>query len=405
MEKVKTNRQKRQKKGGDIDEPLTPQDALTPQPEAPLTPQAPSTPQPLITSQPATPQPILIAHAPSPQPLLTPQAPSPQPILSPQATIITPQIPVGLQTFMLENPMAAFTAQVAAAFNMTSPTPVIHTLPSTSTTIPVQNSTQLITADSNNLLSAMKLAKIPSSYESLNHNTEFVRRLTREESAVLTELEQVYDLSFTVDLEPLVHIKQLDPSLNQLVNQSSITVLRIIKFAKRLEEFVRLPQECQIGILKGTWIHILLLRSVSLYDCERDVWVTPKGDIPTEILKNATGYIHLHDSHVNYCKSLKSLVGDDLIIVIILLVTVLFSPEGPHVNVREVISNIQDKYLLLLKHYLESKYSFIHAADMYPSLMSKMKELKELAESHGKYLLDINPREIEPIMLEILDLK
>ena len=52
----------------------------------------------------------------------------------------------------------------------------------------------------------------------------------------------MYDLSFTVDLEPLIHIKQLDPSLNQLVNQSSITVLRLIKFAKRLEEFVRLSQ-------------------------------------------------------------------------------------------------------------------------------------------------------------------
>jgi len=96
---------------------------------------------------------------------------------------------------------------------------------------------------------------------------------------------QVYDLSFTVDLEPLVHIRQLDPSLNQLVNQSSITVLRLIKFAKRLDEFARLPQVCQIGILKGCWIHILLLRSVSLYDCHRDVWVTPRGDIPTEILK------------------------------------------------------------------------------------------------------------------------
>jgi len=95
----------------------------------------------------------------------------------------------------------------------------------------------------------------------------------------------VYDLSFTVDLEPLVHIRQLDPSLNQLINQSSITVLRLIKFAKRLDEFARLPQASQIGILKGCWIHILLLRSMSLYDCQRDVWVTPRGDIPTEILK------------------------------------------------------------------------------------------------------------------------
>jgi hypothetical protein len=226
-----------------------------------------------------------------------------------------------------------------------------------------------------------------------------------EESSMLQELMQVYDLSFTIDLEPLIHIKQVDPSLNQLVNQSSVTVLRIIKFAKRLEEFVRLPQECQIGILKGCWINILLLRSVSVYDSERDTWLTPRGQIPTDILKNATGFDKLHDDHVKYCKSIKSIIKDDLTIVVLLIVIVLFAPEGPHVVTRELVSNIQDKYIVLLKHYLESKYMYARSAEMFPQLMSKMKELKELAEDHGKYLLDVNPSEIEPIMLEILDLK
>lgn len=232
-----------------------------------------------------------------------------------------------------------------------------------------------------------------------------LRRLTAEETHMLHELNQVYDLSFTVDLEPLIHIKQLNPSLNQLVNQSSITVLRLIKFAKRLEEFVRLSQECQISILKGCWMHMLLLRSVSLYDCERDVWVTPRGDIPTEILKNATGYVQLHDDHIQYCKSIKSIIGNDLTIVVILLVLVLFAPEGAHVVMRDLVSNIQDRYLVLLKHYLEAKYTYLRTADMFPQLLNKIRELNMLAEVHGKMMLEINPEEIEPIMLEILDIK
>jgi len=65
---------------------------------------------------------------------------------------------------------------------------------------------------------------------------------------------------------------------------------------------------------------MLLLRSVSLYDVDRDVWVTPRGDIPTEILKNATGYVQLHDDHIRYCQSMKSLIGNDLTIVVILQV-------------------------------------------------------------------------------------
>ena len=268
-------------------------------------------------------------------------------------------------------------------------------------------SPQAVSADplpeTNNMLA---FCKFTSMVESTDGNVDDIERLlTMEENKMIQELVDFYDLSFTVDLEPLIHIKQIDPSLNQLVNQSSITVLRIIKFSKRLDEFARLSQECQIGILKGTWIHILLLRSVSLYDSVRDVWVTPKGDIPTEILKNATGYVQLHDDHVNYCKSFKSLIGDDLTIIVILLVIVLFSPEGVHVVTRRIVANVQDKYLVLLKHYLESNYGYGRAAQIFPDLMAKLKELKELAEVHSKYLLDLNPSDVEPIMLEILDLK
>ncbi len=232
-----------------------------------------------------------------------------------------------------------------------------------------------------------------------------IRKLTPEETAILTELQQVYELSFIVDLEPLIHINHADPNLNQLVNQSSITVLRIIKFAKRLEEFTKLPQECQIGILKWTWIHILMLRSISLYDIDRDVWVTPKGKIPSGILKNATGFVQLHHELVTFSKAFKTIIQNDLPIVIMLSAIILFSPEGPHVIFRDVVSNIQDKYLLLLKHYLEARYSYSRAADMYPQLIYKIKELKELCEDQGKVLLHVDPSEIEPIMLEILDLK
>lgn len=260
-----------------------------------------------------------------------------------------------------------------------------------------------------NLLTLSRLISSgESSFSSLPTATVdslLLRRLTAEETHMLHELNQVYDLSFTVDLEPLIHIKQLNPSLNQLVNQSSITVLRLIKFAKRLEEFVRLSQECQISILKGCWMHMLLLRSVSLYDCDRDVWVTPRGDIPTEILKNATGYVQLHDDHIQYCKSIKSIIGNDLTIVVILLALVLFAPEGTHIVMRDLVSNIQDRYLVLLKHYLEAKYTYLRTAEMFPQLLNKIHELNTLAKVHGKILLEINPEEIEPIMLEILDLK
>jgi len=129
------------------------------------------------------------------------------------------------------------------------------------------------------------------------------------------------------------------------------------------------------------------------------------GCVVLFVMQNATGFVQLHDDHVRYCMSFKSIIGDDLTVVVLLIVIVLFSPEGPHTVTRELVSNIQDRYLILLKHYLESRYTYVRAAVMFPELMSKMKELKEFANDHGKCLVDINPHEIEPIMLEILDLK
>jgi hypothetical protein len=91
--------------------------------------------------------------------------------------------------------------------------------------------------------------------------------------------------------------------------------------------------------------------------------------------------------------------------MVLFQVLVLFSPDGPHVIMRELISNIQDRYLILLKHYLEAKYTYSKTSEMFPLLMTKMRELNALAEVHSRILLDVNPQEIEPIMLEILDLK
>ena len=61
--------------------------------------------------------------------------------------------------------------------------------------------------------------------------------------------------------------------------------------------------------------------------------------------------------------------------------------------------------MVLLKHYLEAKYTYARAADMFPALVGKLRELSALGDMHLHMLLDVDPLEIEPIMLEILDLR
>ncbi|CAH1783775.1 unnamed protein product [Owenia fusiformis] len=235
--------------------------------------------------------------------------------------------------------------------------------------------------------------------------TNQTRQLTTAETAILIELETIYEATispFAAD-SPITVEDSL--TINNLVNVCDNTVRRLIKFAKRFDDFVRLNQDTQIKLLKGAVLNALLLRSVSAYDPDRDVWLTPSGEVPTAILKAATSYYKLHDEHVAYCKSMKELLQDDVRIIIILLVISLFSPECPFVSCREEVSNIQDRYVVLLKHYLEANYSYQHAKCMFPQVLLKLGELKQLGERHAKVLLEVDPKEIEPLMLEIFDLK
>ena len=92
---------------------------------------------------------------------------------------------------------AAYTIPTAAAANTVTPAPTQITLE-----IPAGST------ESVNLLSLSRFVKTTENFN-VPMDSYLVRRLTVEESQMLQELMQIYDLSFTVDLEPLVHIKQV----------------------------------------------------------------------------------------------------------------------------------------------------------------------------------------------------
>jgi nuclear receptor subfamily 1 group I len=83
----------------------------------------------------------------------------------------------------------------------------------------------------------------------------------------------------------------------------------------------------------------------------------------------------------------------------------IFSPDGHGLVDRELMSNLQDKYVSLLKHYLEAKFSFEFAQEYFVAILSMQAELKALSDQHSRILLQVNPSQIEPLMLEVLNLK
>ena len=239
----------------------------------------------------------------------------------------------------------------------------------------------------------------------VNEGTDVGRQLTPEELSVLNKVASSYETSFMIDIDPPSALNRVNPDLNQLVNQSTVTVLKQIKFAKQIEDFSQLPQDVQIAMLKSSVVQVLFIRSIALYDEGSDAWLTAKGVIPTTILKSGTGFEDLHKEHILMCKSFKALVKNDQMLISLMVILTLFNPQGAAVSCKDLLANLQDKYLILTKHYIEAKYSYAVATSMFTDLLLRMRDLRGISEKHGRVLLDVNPMQVEPIMLEILDLK
>ncbi|XP_076466804.1 nuclear receptor subfamily 1 group I member 3-like [Babylonia areolata] len=231
------------------------------------------------------------------------------------------------------------------------------------------------------------------------------RQLTEEEQQLLSDIAVSYETTVAALPEADFGKPENYQTANDLVNNTEICVRQLIKFVKRLDDFRLLSQEDQITSLKGAIMKSQLLRSVAFYIMERDAWLTQKGEIPTSILSEATGLASLHNLHVSYCRTLKSIVLNNFTLYALMQVMLIFHPDSIKQVDRELMSNLQDKYICLLKHYLEAEYSFMFAQEYFVAVLGKMSELKSLSDKHSQILLQVNPNQVEPLMLEVLNLK
>ncbi|XP_045190621.2 nuclear hormone receptor HR96-like [Mercenaria mercenaria] len=192
---------------------------------------------------------------------------------------------------------------------------------------------------------------------------------------------------------------------NDLINNSTVAVKRLIKFIKRLEDFYQLNKDDQIAALKACVLSSIILRSSCFYSTKRDSWITGTGEISTSILKKSTGYSELYEIHTNFCRSLKELIGDDKILFALVQVICIFSPECNEIREKGKMSSVQDKYIILLKHYLEWEFSYPVAKHVFAKLLAIIADMKRISDAHNAIILQANPSDIEPLMLEVLDLK
>ena len=66
---------------------------------------------------------------------------------------------------------------------------------------------------------------------------------------------------------------------------------------------------------------------------------------------------------------------------------------------------LQNSYYYLLRRYLESIYPGCEAKSMFLKLIQKISELHRLNDEVVGVYLNVNPASVEPLLIELFDLK
>lgn len=197
-------------------------------------------------------------------------------------------------------------------------------------------------------------------------------------------------------------------SLINIINLTEIAIRRLIKMSKRISAFKSLCQEDQIALLKGGCTEMMILRSVCAYDPDKDSWKIQQDhdrfkNIKLKVLKAAPG--NVYEEHKRFILAFQPEWRRDHNIIFLLSAITLFNHERPNIIHADAIKHEQCSYLYLLKRYLECKYGGCEGRTVYHRLLERINHLHILSENHIRVFLEVNPQEVEPLLIEIFDLK
>lgn len=231
--------------------------------------------------------------------------------------------------------------------------------------------------------------------------------LTSVEAADIQELMSAYHNSLQVNIDK--HVSRDQASFLDLINIAELSIRRVIAMAKQITAFKSLTQSDQICLLKGGSIELLIIRSVITFDKDKQHFLDPVDQVETkamniEQLRHAEIGTGLFDEHMKFIRSIAiDLLAEETSLILLLMIS-LFSPDRPGLTEKDVVARQQERYSLLLRKFLMSRHPLVIARVIFPKLLMKLTDLRNLNEGHSQVLLNVDPDFIQPLMKEVLDL-
>ncbi|ENN79145.1 hypothetical protein D910_06423 [Dendroctonus ponderosae] len=303
--------------------------------------------------------------------------------------------------------------------------------PSTDLKVPCENVADVIknverlNSHNNNPIESILSEAIKLEYDAYStraQNSLHSRELNEAEKAKLNELILANKALLTPVEEELSLIgnefkdvvqnqagkQQTDPALLDVINLTAIGIRRLIKMAKKINAFKNMCQEDQVALLKGGCTEIMMIISARRYDPTKNTWkvipsIQESLNVNVNVLKLAKG--NAYQELERFIRTFDPKWRSDENIILILCAIVLFTPDRPRVIHEDVVKLEQNSYYYLLRRYLESIYVGCEAKSIFLKLIQKIMELHKVNEELINVLLDVNPSQIEPLLIEIFDLK
>ena len=218
--------------------------------------------------------------------------------------------------------------------------------------------------------------------DQLPSDPQMYRRLTEEERVLLTCLTAAYEDTVLARLQGRQRSVMLHASnytFRDYMTECEDQVRHVVSFVQRLADFLSLCLEDRIACFKASIGSVLTLRQCYHFVEERNTWLMEKGEMTLDLCKKLFPDIPYVDLSMEVSREVKSIAKNDVNIYAVLHCILLFDPGSENISNRQMVCNVRDKYILLLRHYLEATFSFKYSERYAKELLNKVVEIPILS--------------------------
>lgn len=159
-------------------------------------------------------------------------------------------------------------------------------------------------------------------------------------------------------------------------------------------------------------MEMFVLRSAMAFDARSSAWKfrmqsqqrTDVSAIDSHVIQKNLGS-NMYLEHMRFVQSIHELTRSDRIVLMLLFVIDLMSSDRPNLSNQVVVSKAQEKFSMWLKAYLESILTVGEARHVYPKLLMKLLDVRNLGEESSQLAAKLDISKLEPLLVEIFDLK